>query len=232
MVVEQTKTGKMRVGVIMGGISSEKEVSLESGRNIFSKIDRKEYEPLPIFMDSRGLLWEIPIKLLMRNSTGDVEADLETEARRLFYEDLKGAVDFVYIGLHGKYGEDGCLQGVLELLKVPYAGSGVLGSALGADKYVSRKILAMSGLDVPRTEAVSLKEWGKNRDDIIGHPVFLLQQGDERRLRVVFSGTIPPKPLSPPRRYRRREFFRWRINSCMVRERIRPPRGSRRIPFG
>ncbi len=167
MVVEQTKTGKMRVGVIMGGISSEKEVSLESGRNIFSKIDRKEYEPLPIFMDSRGLLWEIPIKLLMRNSTGDVEADLETEARRLFYEDLKGAVDFVYIGLHGKYGEDGCLQGVLELLKVPYAGSGVLGSALGADKYVSRKILAMSGLDVPRTKAVSLKEWGENRDDII-----------------------------------------------------------------
>ena len=165
--MEKTKPGKMRVGVIMGGMSSEREVSLESGRNIFSKMERGQYDPIPIFMDSRGLLWEIPIKLLMRNSTGDVEADLNTDAKRIFYEDLKAAVDFVCIGLHGKYGEDGCLQGVLELLKIPYTGSGVLGSALGVDKYASRKVLAMSGLDVPRTKAVSVKEWGTDRESVL-----------------------------------------------------------------
>ncbi|MBW2600295.1 MAG: hypothetical protein JRC60_09685 [Deltaproteobacteria bacterium] len=49
---------KTRVGIIMGGISSEREISLESGRNIFSKIDRKKYLPIPVFMDSSGLLWE------------------------------------------------------------------------------------------------------------------------------------------------------------------------------
>ncbi len=152
----------------MGGMSSEKEVSLESGRNIFSKMDRRKYDPLPIFMDSRGLLWEIPVKLLMRNSTGDVEADLEEDAKRIFYEELKTAVDFVYLGLHGKYGEDGCLQGLLELLGIPYTGSGVLGSALGIDKYASRKVLAMSGMDVPRTRAVSVKEWDSDKERVLG----------------------------------------------------------------
>ena len=158
----------MRVGIIMGGMSSEREVSLESGRNIFSKMDRKTYDPLPIFMDSRGLLWEIPIKLLMRNSTGDIEADLAEDAKQIFYEELKSMVDFVYIGLHGKYGEDGCLQGLLELQGIPYTGSGVLASALGVDKYASRKVLAMSGMDVPRTRAVSVKEWDRDEERVLG----------------------------------------------------------------
>lgn len=175
--MENGKSEKLRVGVIMGGISSEKEVSLESGRNIFSKIDRQKYDPVPIFMDSQGYFWEIPIKLLMRNSTRDIEEDLETDATRIPYEELKSIVDFVYIGLHGKYGEDGCLQGLLELLKIPYTGSGVLGSALGMDKYTSRNVLAMSGIDVPRTIAVPKNEWDKDREvflnrieDEIGYP--------------------------------------------------------------
>jgi D-alanine-D-alanine ligase len=151
----------------MGGISSEKEVSLESGRNIFSKMDRQNYDPVAVFMDSRGRLWEIPIKLLMRNSTKDIQEDLEAEAIPIPYETLKDRVDFVYIGLHGKYGEDGCLQGLLELLRVPYSGSGVLSSALGMDKYVSRNVLAMSGIDVPRTLAIPLREWEQDRDTLL-----------------------------------------------------------------
>ena len=158
---------KIRVGIIIGGMSSEREVSLESGRNIFSKIDRRKYDPLPIFMDSQGLLWAIPVKMLMRNSTGDIECDLEDNAKRIPYEDLKTLVDIVYPGLHGKYGEDGCIQGLLELLNVPYVGSGVLASALGMDKYASRKVLAMSGIDVPRTVAVSVGLWKSGREDIL-----------------------------------------------------------------
>ncbi|MCD6152859.1 MAG: D-alanine--D-alanine ligase [Syntrophobacterales bacterium] len=165
--MESEKREKIKVGVIMGGMSSEREVSLESGRNIFSKMDRQKYDPIPIFMDSEGLLWEIPIKLLMRNSTSDIEEDLGREAEKIPYEKLKSLADFIYIGLHGKYGEDGCLQGLLELLKIPYTGSGVLGSALGADKYTSRNVLAMSGINVPRTKAVSIKEWESNRDKIL-----------------------------------------------------------------
>ncbi len=160
--------GKIRVGVILGGVSSEREVSLESGRNIFSKMDRKKFDPVPVFMDSRCAFWEIPIKLVMRNSTADIEIDLHEEAKPLAYEALKERFDFVCIGLHGKYGEDGTLQGLLELLKIPYSGSGVLGSALGMDKFTSRKVLAMSGIDVPKTVPVDRRAWdGSERAAIL-----------------------------------------------------------------
>jgi len=154
-----TEAAKPRVAVIMGGVSSEKEVSLESGRNIFSKMDRKRFAPLPVFMDSQARLWEIPLKLLMRNSTRDIEDDLDAEAQRIPYETLKEKADVVCLGLHGKYGEDGCLQGLLELLGLPYTGSGVLASALGMDKYVCRRILAMNGIDVPATVPVYRRSW-------------------------------------------------------------------------
>ncbi len=165
---EAAGSGKARVGIIMGGMSSEKEVSLESGRNIFGKIDRKRFDPLPIFMDGDAALWEIPVKLLMRNSTRDIEDDLAQDAVRLPYEELKLRVDVVFLGLHGKYGEDGCVQGLLELLKIPYTGSGVLASALGMDKYACRKLLSLSGIEVPRTAPVSDREWSSgNRGEIL-----------------------------------------------------------------
>jgi D-alanine-D-alanine ligase len=162
----QDKAQKLRVGIIMGGLSSEKEVSLESGRNIFSKIDRRKYDPVPIFMDSRAALWEIPVKLIMRNSTSDIEEDLTEEAMPIPYESLKERVDVVYLGLHGKYGEDGCMQGLLELLGVPYTGSGVLASAIGMDKYVCRRILEISGIDVPRTIPIPRRRWETEKADI------------------------------------------------------------------
>jgi D-alanine-D-alanine ligase len=162
---------KLRVGIIMGGLSSEKEVSLESGRNIFSKIDRRQYDPLPIFMDGQAALWEIPLKLLMRNSTSDIEDDLREEAVPIPYESLKARVDVVCLGLHGKYGEDGCMQGLLELLGIPYTGSGVLASAIGMDKYVSRRIIEISGIDVPLTIPVSQRRWEMVRESVIGEIV-------------------------------------------------------------
>ena len=159
MTDRQAAAAKLRVGVVMGGVSSEREVSLESGRNIFSKFDRGRYDPVPIFMDSEAALWEIPLKLLMRNSTRDIEEDLAAEAQRIPYESLKSRVDVVCLGLHGKYGEDGCIQGLLELLRIPYTGSGVLASALGMDKWTGRKILSFSGIDVPRTLPVFKRQW-------------------------------------------------------------------------
>jgi len=157
--MENEVRDKLRVGVLLGGMSSEREISLESGRNIYTKLDPKKYEPHAIFMDGEARLWEIPVKLLMRNSTRDIEIDLEESSRRIFYEDLKEFVDLIYIGLHGKYGEDGCLQGMLEILSVPYVGSGVLASALGMNKYAARKVLAMNGIAVPETIAVTEHEW-------------------------------------------------------------------------
>lgn len=159
---------KKRVGVVLGGVSSEREVSLESGRNIFSKMDRKRFQPVAIFMDSSCRFWEIPVKLLMRNSTSDIEEDLEENAKAVPYEELRSRIDILFIGLHGKYGEDGCLQGLCELIGIPYTGSGVLASAVGMDKYVGRKVLGASGIDVPKTVAVDTADWMTDREGVLG----------------------------------------------------------------
>lgn len=148
-----------RVAVVLGGRSSEREISLESGRHIFQTIDRLRWDPSAVYMDAQGRLWAIPLPLVVQNTTADIDARLAHDAERLPWEALPERFDVVYIGLHGKYGEDGCFQGLLELLDVPYVGSGVLGSALGMDKRVQREVLRQAGIDVPRTVAITATAW-------------------------------------------------------------------------
>ena len=102
---------KKRIGVLMGGMSSEREVSLMSGKAILAALLDLGYEALP------------------------VEAD-EQLARRLREEKIEVA----FIGLHGALGEDGSVQGLLEMMRIPYTGSGILASALAMNKLVSRQI--------------------------------------------------------------------------------------------
>ncbi|MGV8079514.1 MAG: D-alanine--D-alanine ligase [Syntrophales bacterium] len=216
-MAEQTG-GRIRVGIVMGGLSSEREVSLESGRNIFSKIDRKKYEPTAIFMDSEARFWEIPVKLIMRNSTKDIEEDLAGEATLIPYEVLRERFDVLCIGLHGKYGEDGCLQGLLELLQVPYTGSGVLASALGMDKGVCRRLLAAGGIDVPRTVAVTAARWTADSDAVLkeigetaGFPCVVkpTREGCSTAVKKVVSAAGIPDALA--------EAFSW-DNTVLVEE--------------
>jgi len=119
-------------------------------------------------MDSRGRLWEIPLKMLMHNATQDIEMNREEKAVRIPYKALRHPVDTLYTGLHEKCGEDGCLQGVPALLKVPCVDSGVPGSTLGMDKYMSRKVPAMNGIDVPLTKAVRRDAWRKEAESVCG----------------------------------------------------------------
>jgi len=154
---------KLKVGVILGGMSSEKEVSLNSGRNVYDNLDREAYEAVPIFMDADGRLWVIPWQLVSQNTTTDIVERLETEARRIPYEGLAREIDFAFISLHGKYGDDGCIQGLLELLRIPYTGPGVLASALGMDKHLQQKILRAAGIGVPDSLLVREEEWRRDR---------------------------------------------------------------------
>jgi D-alanine-D-alanine ligase len=170
---------KLRVGVILGGMSSEREVSLNSGRNVFDNLDREAYDPKAIFMDGQGRLWVIPWQLISQNTTKDISERLETEARRISYEGLKDEIDFAFISLHGKYGEDGCVQGLLELLGLPYTGPGVLASALGMDKHTQQMILRAAGIGVPASVLVREEEWRSDREhvtaalrDRFGFPLF------------------------------------------------------------
>ena len=152
----------MRVGIILGGMSSEKEVSLNSGRNVFDNLDRERYEPVPVFMNRDGTLWILPWQLVSQNTTSDIADRLEGEATRVAYEDLAGVIDFAFIALHGKYGDDGCIQGLLEMLRIPYTGSGVLSSALGMDKFMQQRILEDAGIAVPRSLLIGERLWRQN----------------------------------------------------------------------
>jgi D-alanine-D-alanine ligase len=160
-------------------MSSEREVSLNSGRNVYDNLDRDAYEPYPVFMDAEGGLWVIPWQLISQNTTRDITERLDKEARRISYEGLKEEIDFAFLSLHGKFGEDGCVQGLLELLGIPYTGAGVLASALGMDKHLQQKILQSEGIGTPRSVLVRGKRWREDESavrkeiaDIIGFPCF------------------------------------------------------------
>ena len=142
--------GKKKVGVIFGGKSGEREVSLATGRYVYSLLDKEKYTGVPIFMDEKGQIWEVAEKLILLNTTKDVQSRLDKDARKIHFEDLKGKINIMFIALLGKYGEDGCVQGVMELLRLPYTGSGVLASALGMDKKYHRLLLESAGFKVAK----------------------------------------------------------------------------------
>lgn len=153
---------KLKVAVIMGGLSSEKEISLESGRHIYNNLNRGKYEVIPVFMDSEARFWEIEENLVWMNTTMDIQNALKTGGKRLYFENLK-KFTFAFLGLHGKYVEDGCLQGLLEILDIPYNGPGVLGSALGMDKNIAREFFKASGLNFPKSVVVNQKDINSER---------------------------------------------------------------------
>jgi len=152
----------IRVGVFFGGRSSEREASLASGRQVYYSLDRSSYQGVPIFMDTQGRLWHLPEKLVIQNTTSDISSRVEQDATRIYYEDLKEQLDIAFITLHGKYGDDGCLQGLLELLDIPYTGSGVLSCAVSLDKPTAHRILTAAGLNVARETVVEEQTWQRD----------------------------------------------------------------------
>lgn len=148
----------LRVGILMGGLSIEREVSLNSGRTICDHLDTSRYELLPIFQTHTGALFVLPWRFLHRGKISDFEHRLEGEAERISWDDLKTRVDFVFIALHGRYGEDGSVQGFLEVLKIPYFGSKVLASSLGMNKAVQKIVLSGAGITTPKGFVVNAHE--------------------------------------------------------------------------
>ncbi len=142
----------------MGGKSIEREVSLNSGRTICDHLDTTKYDVIPVFQTENGDLYILPWHFLHRGKIADFQHRLAGEATRIIWDDLKERVDFVYLAVHGRYAEDGTIQGMLEVLGIPYLGSKVFGSALGMDKIKQKEILAHHGIDVPRGIAIYAHE--------------------------------------------------------------------------
>lgn len=155
---EHKQTQKMRVAVLMGGSSNEKETSLESGRNVVYKLAREKYEVIPLFVSTANELFRIDRSLLVRNSTKEIQ-ELINDDMHIMWNDLPKIVDFVFIALHGGVGENGSVQGALEMLNIPYNGSPVFASSLCMDKYKTNTLLSTHGIDVPRHMLIKQDSW-------------------------------------------------------------------------
>ncbi|UFH51318.1 D-alanine--D-alanine ligase [Pseudomonas sp. KNUC1026] len=153
---------KIRVGIVFGGRSAEHEVSLQSARNVLEALDRERFEPVMIGIDKHGhwhlcgtadyLLHPTDPALIALNPShrevalrpGDTRASLEEAGA----PQALAKVDVLFPLVHGTQGEDGCLQGLLRMLDLPFVGSDVLGSAICMDKDVAKRLLREAGLPV------------------------------------------------------------------------------------
>ena len=192
------KKQKIRVGLVFGGRSGEHEVSLASATSVMANLDKEKYDVVPIGITKEGswLLGVAPPWLLEAEQGAGHEEGLEQSTavtltgdpslRRLIpvrgSEQLgaEGALDVVFPVLHGTYGEDGALQGLLEMANVPYVGCGVLGSALGMDKEKMKMIFSSVGLPVVEALTYRRNEWERSPEEImdaveqrLGYPCFV-----------------------------------------------------------
>lgn len=195
---------KLRVGVLYGGRSGEHEVSLASAAAVFANLDRERYEPVPIRIEKDGR-WMLADRAPTAASAAEVIEQVRSEGMRLrggrevflparpgdetllaVYrrEDVAHVtemhLDVIFPVLHGPYGEDGTVQGLLELANVPYVGAGVLASSVAMDKALSKVVFEARKLPVSPYEVVLRREWLGNRESVtrylsrrLGFPMFV-----------------------------------------------------------
>jgi len=154
------KQRKIRVGILFGGKSAEHEVSLRSAKNVYDALDKEKYEPVLIGIDKRGKwLLEDRSRFLLENGNTKQEEKGESVAlvpqsdgavTNLERPGEREKIDVVFPVLHGTFGEDGTVQGLLKLANIPFVGAGVLGSAIGMDKDVMKRILRDAGIPIAR----------------------------------------------------------------------------------
>ena len=154
--------------MIYGGRSGEHEVSIASAASIFKHLDPTRYEPVPIRIEKDGR-WALTGRAPTAISAADVLKQSQSEALQSIEPTAavsRSGIDVVFPVLHGTYGEDGTVQGLLELANVPYVGCGVLASAVGMDKAVMKKLFADRGLPVGPYVVTLRHEWDRGADAI------------------------------------------------------------------
>jgi len=184
----------MKVGIFFGGRSAEREVSFTSGRMVYRYLDRQLFTPLPIFVDSLGNFILLKSSALRKtairdfypaNSSDEVNdfsvyiesladlSELELQkyiaqiGERLLPSDFSKFIDFAFIAMHGPYGEDGALQGLLEWYQIPFSGSGVMASAIGIDKIVQNKLIRFVNEQPKKYTSLTRIDWQtKNQIEI------------------------------------------------------------------
>ena len=166
-------TSPLTVAVLMGGRASEHDISIKTGTVVANALDRRKFHVLPVQIGCDGA-WILPPGPLsgdtrwLPDGTSENPSPGTDIVPTVPDEELrKRGVDVVFIALHGRYGEDGCIQGLLEVLDIPYTGSNVLASALAMDKIRSKEVVTHHGILTPAWYRLTEARWRKEPDAVI-----------------------------------------------------------------
>jgi UDP-N-acetylmuramate--alanine ligase len=187
-------TEKIRVGIVFGGSSREREVSFAGGRTVYDNLNKSLFEAVPLFIDSFNnfvlLDWQYIYKGSIRDFYPPVEFLPAENTQFQFYaenlgplteeeqgkliarigkrvqpHELRELIDMAFLCLHGPYGEDGKIQGLFEFLQIPYTGSGVLSSAIGINKAVQKRLMVNANFNSPKFTRVERKDFLSGRSE-------------------------------------------------------------------
>ncbi|MFM2136319.1 MAG: hypothetical protein RL021_1719, partial [Bacteroidota bacterium] len=183
-------TSKLRVGILFGGRSREREISFAGGRTVYDNLNKSLFDPVPLFVDSFGNIvlvdWKYIYKGSIRDfyppvehlppsehhfqvyaeSLGDISYERQLELARCIgrpvaLHELRGLIDFAFLCLHGADGEDGRMQGILEYHGIPYSGSGILPSSIGINKAIQKQLMREAGFNSPPFFSLHRSEWSR-----------------------------------------------------------------------
>jgi D-alanine-D-alanine ligase len=238
----------LAVGVLMGGTSTEHDISMESGSMILKQLDSKRFRGFPILISTRNQ-WTWP-KNLSESQAGYSKAELKDKLENSGNDWFKAEFpcfpqfpecDIFFIGLHGEGGEDGKLQGFLDLCGMPYTGSGCLGSALAMDKIKSKEIFLKSGVPTPRYRVIDaradLRMEAQNLETEFGLPLVLKHPQGGSSLAMAIPQA--PEELEPNLKDLSRdtdfilveEYIRGREGTCGYIENFMPLSTTEIIPM-
>lgn len=178
----------IKIGILLGGPSREREISFIEGRTIYDNLNKSIFEPVPIFVDSLKNFILLDWKLLYKDSIhdfyppkdmlpksnpqfqiyieslGDLSNDELNEivkkvGRKIELPDLANYFDMAFIALHGEFGADGQIQGLLDALQIPYTSSGIKACSIGMDKVFQRKIMNAAGFATHKSNIIHKSIW-------------------------------------------------------------------------
>ncbi len=236
---------KVKVGILFGGSSREREISFAGGRTVYDNLDKSIFEPIPIFVDSKNVLilldWQYIYKGTIRDffppvdyipsedaeyqlyiehvdlSQADYEEAIAKVGRRLSLDEIPQLIDVAFLALHGRTGEDGMIQGLLDFVNVPYTGSDIMASAIGMHKTFQKEWVESS--DFAKTSFLEIRrqEWEAgmvNFDqvvDAVGTPIVIRPSHQGSSIGVTILNTPD------------QEAFDQAINAAFFRKEINIP---------
>lgn len=182
---------RIRVGIFLGGLAREREISFAGGRTVYDNLDKALFEPVPIFVDSLGnfilLDWrylyqgtirdfyppsdlippsqfQIYVESLGQLNSSQLASIISRVGKQVLPDQFSTLFDLAFLALNGPYGEDGSIQGLLEWYQIPYTGTGILGAALGMDKIAQKRFMQQAGFLVPSYKVLDKRTWQTTAD--------------------------------------------------------------------